>query len=160
MKTWKSSRSPRRTDLALTEAMESPFASQSYSWLGLVAQLRGRVDEALEYHDKACEVETPSAFAAAWGCRLLNRAFAGDRDGCEVALAGRIGELANLDATQTAGHASTVLCAAEAAAILGLDAEAAKLLSGDIPARFLHRRSHVGRCLLGSDHRDGCGCSR
>ncbi len=114
-------------DLALAESIASPFAAQSYTWLGVVAQLRGRVDEALTHHDKACEIETPSAFAAAWGFRVLNRAFAGDREACGTALAERTEELTNPETPQTAGHASDVLNAAETAAILGLQAEAAKL---------------------------------
>ncbi len=82
-----------RDDLVVNEALASPFASQSYTWIAVVAQLRGRIDEALTYHDKACAVETPSEFASAWGFRVLNRAFAGDREAVVGALADRTPEL-------------------------------------------------------------------
>lgn len=67
-----------RHDIELCESINSPWKAQSYTWLAMVAELRGRLDEALELHDRAVPLEPESAFTGYTPAgRLLNRAYAG-----------------------------------------------------------------------------------
>jgi tetratricopeptide (TPR) repeat protein len=106
-----------RRDIELFE--RSPLFSQSYTWLGVATQLRGRMEESITHHDRACELELPSAYVMAWAYRALNRALAGAHDACRGQLAERIGELTDAKAVPTLGPYHARLAAAEAVAIVG-----------------------------------------
>jgi class 3 adenylate cyclase/tetratricopeptide (TPR) repeat protein len=70
-----------RTDLELCQSIQSPWQSQSHAWLGLVATLRGQLDEGLVHADEALRLEPDSAWSGlAWVSRLTNRADAGDTE--------------------------------------------------------------------------------
>jgi len=116
-----------RRDLDLCKSINSPWIAQSYSWVAFAAELGGRIDEALELHDRAVPLEPLSAFTGFTASgRLINRAYAGatgeflDRLAeAEEAIAGRTDPLQIGAASVTAG-------AAIGAGMLGLSEEAAR----------------------------------
>jgi class 3 adenylate cyclase/tetratricopeptide (TPR) repeat protein len=116
-----------QVDFDLCRRINSPWIAQSYVWMAAIAQLRGRIDEALDYIEKGIELEPPSAFTGvALGFKLLNRAYAGDRD----ELAALVDEVwTQLPEQIPAGIGPVILLmgAAQAVAILGLTEHAAKL---------------------------------
>jgi tetratricopeptide (TPR) repeat protein len=76
-----------RRDIELCESINSPWSSQGYAWLGSVVQMRGRVEEARGYLDRALEIEPVSAFAGlARAYSVLNDAYTGDRDAYVAAI--------------------------------------------------------------------------
>jgi tetratricopeptide (TPR) repeat protein len=117
-----------RHDLELCESIRSPWIAQSYTWMAMVAEHRGRIDEALAWHDRAVPLEPASAFTGfTLGSRLINRAYASavgefrDRLAeAEEAITGRTEPL-------QIGAGSVWVYGAMGAAVLGLGEEADRL---------------------------------
>lgn len=110
-----------RRDLELCESIRSPWMAQSYAWVGMAAELRGRIDEALALHDKAVPLEPESAFTGfTAGQRILNRAYATSRE----EFIDLVAEAESLVVGRTdpiqIGAAAARLCTCIGAAMLGL----------------------------------------
>src|SRR5205807_7942938 len=92
-----------------------------------IAQLRGRIDEALADIEEGMRVEPPSAFTGiAMGFKLLNRAYAGERDEL-AALLDEVWTILPEEIPSTIGGLILILGAAQVVAILGLEEHAGKL---------------------------------
>ena len=117
-----------RADLELCRSASMPWASQSYTYLGLAHFWRGRWDQALESFQEAARLEPPGVLAGdAWAGLFLCQGYMGDKDAALAALEERREGLPRPGRANTLGAWEMLFAAVEVLAVLGEREEAAKL---------------------------------
>jgi class 3 adenylate cyclase/tetratricopeptide (TPR) repeat protein len=116
-------------NVEFVHSLNSAWESNAYTSLGVVHQLRGRLDEALEWFEKSVAVALPSSFAPQdWAFVAVNHALAGRGEDCRRAIADWIDTVTGAVGAWTIGKVTLALGLGDACAILGLAEEAAALL--------------------------------
>ena len=111
-----------RRDHELCEFINSPWLSHSYVWLGLVATLRGEIEEAKSHIEEARKREPSSAYSGlAEGSSLVPLAMSGNLDGFRDAFEAAKRWLPGGASTIAWGTSSVLYGATIGAAFLGAE---------------------------------------
>jgi hypothetical protein len=109
-----------RRDLAMCEAIRSPWVSQSHAWLSFALTSRGDLEGGRHHAEEALRLEPVSAWSGlGWQTMLINRAFARDLDVCRTLLSEGLPVIGGADDPIPIGAITRLHGAAQAAAMLG-----------------------------------------